>query len=82
MTVWKTSVNTEPSVWMLSTATPASVKRVSGESRTKRQTAWTETVTRDGVGPDRIEMDPHSHTLDLNFENTAVLNAPLSHSPH
>lgn len=55
MTVWKTSVNTEPSVWMLSTATPASVKRVSGESPTKRQTAWTETVTRDGwgVGPDK-----------------------------
>lgn len=32
MTVWRTSVSTERSVWTLSMAIPASVKRVSGES--------------------------------------------------
>lgn len=31
MTVWKISVNTEQSVWTLSMAIPASVKRGSGE---------------------------------------------------
>jgi len=31
MTVWRINVNTVQSVWMLSTAIPASVKRVSGE---------------------------------------------------
>lgn len=49
MTVWKTSVNTEQSVWMLSMATPASAKRVSGEPRTNRQlgqTQWSRSGTR------------------------------------
>lgn len=32
MTVWRTSVSTERSVWTPSMAIPASVKRVSGES--------------------------------------------------
>lgn len=39
MTAWKISVNMEPSAWTLSMAIPASVKRVSGESRTKQQAA-------------------------------------------
>lgn len=46
MTVWKISVNTEQSAWTLSMAIPASVKRASGESRTKRQTVGTDMVTR------------------------------------
>lgn len=52
MTVWKTSVSTEQSVWMLSTATPASAKRVSGEPRTNRQrgqTQWMRSGTRQDI---------------------------------
>lgn len=45
MTVWRISVNTERSVWTLSTAIPASAKRVSGESHGNTSSANLNTVT-------------------------------------
>lgn len=39
MIVWRISASTELSVWMLSTAIPASVKRVSGKTRRKTSSA-------------------------------------------
>lgn len=47
MTVWRISVNMELSVWTLSMAIPASVKRVSGESHGNK--SWTEQIIQTDI---------------------------------